>query len=61
MKLYEHVPNMHSLAEKLDELRLAQESLSFCRTVFEDYTVWCRPPNEHMDADKATAQHLGCY
>lgn len=56
MKLFEYGRELNGLGEKLDRLRLAQESLQFCLTVYRDYTVGGKAANYHMDADRAAAQ-----
>jgi hypothetical protein len=56
MKVREFGIYLNGLSGAIDELRLAQESLEFCRDVYARYVVNNEPANEHMDADKATAQ-----
>jgi hypothetical protein len=58
MKLAQYGHELNGLAEKLDEYRLAQESLAFCYTVYRDYTVGDKAANDHMDVHKATKQLL---
>ena len=55
-QLHEYGRDLGPLADKLDELRLAQSSLAFCRDVYRDYCIDGRRATEHMDADKAQAQ-----
>jgi hypothetical protein len=60
-KLRETARDFASVADvltgKLDEIRLAQDSLAQCAEVFQLYTT-TEPANEYMDADKARNQLL---
>lgn len=61
MRLIEAARDLSSLADKLDEFRMEQESLSFCLDVYLRYNSAMsdrEPANEFMDADKAKSQLL---
>lgn len=61
MRLIEAARDLGALADKLDQFRLAQESLTFCLDVYRRYNSAMtdrEPANEHMDADKARTQLL---
>jgi hypothetical protein len=62
MKLTDYGSDLCGLGHRIDEMRLAQESLAFCLRVYREYNSPMLgqrlPPNEHMDADKARNQLL---
>lgn len=57
MRLGEAQTALDGISVRLDKIRIAGESLKFCREVYKRYTS-NEPANEHMDPDKALAQLL---